>query len=152
MLATQRLNKLETLREMNESLRSVQRNVSGHLESNRAFPLFRYMSNDELLEIVSQAAQDPRAIIPHLKKMAIGHQIGTVEIHGPRGSILGSRPKYCECGCYWADGHGCTKQLWKVEPPLAEELPETRKSADHTFRLYTQAELIELIRAAAVGC
>ena len=95
MAATQRPTKLETLREMNESLQSVQRNLNDHLESKRAaFPLFRYLSNDELIDIVSEAAQDPpRAIMPYLRKMATEHQIGTRQIQLPSGEMR-TVPKY----------------------------------------------------------
>ena len=150
LAATQRPTKLETLREMNESLQSVQRNLNDHLESKRAaFPLFRYLSNDELINIVSEAAQDPRAIMPYLRKMATEHQIGTRQIQLPSG--VRTVPKYCEC-CDWGRNGTCRngKQRWKAAPPLAQEAAGTRK--DRPFKLYTQAQLIDLVCAAAVGC
>ena len=80
-------SRLELFRSHNNNLDQIQKDLEDYLETKRmAFPRFYFLSNDELLEILSQA-KEPRAVQPHLRKcfdnlvkLEFGSEEGSVDI------------------------------------------------------------------------
>eukprot|EP00201_Polytomella_parva_P020499 CAMPEP_0175042260 /NCGR_PEP_ID=MMETSP0052_2-20121109/2450_1 /TAXON_ID=51329 ORGANISM="Polytomella parva, Strain SAG 63-3" /NCGR_SAMPLE_ID=MMETSP0052_2 /ASSEMBLY_ACC=CAM_ASM_000194 /LENGTH=3805 /DNA_ID=CAMNT_0016305023 /DNA_START=33 /DNA_END=11446 /DNA_ORIENTATION=+ len=119
---------LSALQENNKLLEEIQKGLAAYLELKRiAFPRFFFLSNDEMLEILSET-KDPMRVQPHLKKCFEG--IDKLRFEGTAADITGMISVEGEIIPFKtrikpADANGSVeKWLVQVEAGMVESLRE----------------------------
>ena len=78
---------LELFKESNDLLDKVQKGLNQYLENKRSsFARFYFLSDDELLTILSEA-KDPQKIQPHFRKLF--ENIQTIDMRAPDNEMFG---------------------------------------------------------------
>ena len=142
--ATNQPNMLANLNEANELLDAIMKGLNDYLEKKRLFfPRFFFLSNDELLEILSET-KDPLRVQPHVKKCFEGidrlkfakDKNGNQDIVGMI-SKEGEEVEFCQT-IYPADAKGMVeKWLLQVEKQMVASLKDV---ISRTTRAYLAAD------------
>ena len=129
--ATNQPNMLQNLEEANGLLDEIMKGLNDYLEKKRLFfPRFFFLSNDELLEILSET-KDPQNVQPHIKKCfeGIDHlrfqpdKFGNQDIYGMVSSDEEDVP--FTATIYPADAKGMVeKWLLQVERQMTQSLKD----------------------------
>ena len=141
---------LERFREGNKLLEMVQKGLADYLETKRAgFSRFYFLSNDELLEILSET-KDPLRVQPHLRKCFEGiksvdfqSDLTITAMTSPEGEVVPFvRP---------VDPKNKNIEQWMVEVKDAM-LAAVRDTMFHAILDYTQRPRTEWMQKWAAQC
>jgi dynein heavy chain len=136
---------VENFVEANKFLELVLKGLNEYLETKRgAFPRFYFLSNDELLDILSET-KEPRRVEPHLAKcfegaaaLTFNEETEITAMHSSEGEEVMLRTKICPC----AEGNEglVEKWLWQFQESMILTLRSefTESLLDHKSRERTE--------------
>ncbi|XP_050297987.1 dynein axonemal heavy chain 3 [Anthonomus grandis grandis] len=135
LVATEYKNMLALLKENNRLLDEIQKGLNDYLEKKRLFfPRFFFLSNDELLEILSET-KDPLRVQPHLKKCFEGiYALDFNKDEEVIGMVSAEKEKVTmSTKIVPADAKGMVeKWLIQVESVMIQSLKDfTKRAIDH---------------------
>ena len=138
--------RLEDLEEANQLLDAIQKGLASYLEVKRiAFPRFFFLSNDEMLEILSET-KDPTKVQPHLKKCFEG--INEVQFDDNVMDIIGMNSVEGEFVPYItkitpAKANGAVeKWLVQVESSMLEAIRDSCKKSNKAYAESVRTEWV----------
>lgn len=137
MAAMDAVDLLERLQTANEELDSVEVGLNSYLEKKRlAFPRFFFLSNEELIQILSEA-KDPRRVQPYLSKVFDG--INAVEFRDDMSVVAmksgeGERVAFNEAVDTSASEGHIEKWLIQVEAQMQSSLKSVVRHAIEDYR------------------
>lgn len=152
---------LESLIDANAKLEQIQKGLNDYLETKRlSFPRFFFLSNDELLEILSET-KDPLRVQPHLKKCFDGiaklefmSNLDITACYDPSNEQLNfPYEKINHKKINPSDSHGNVERwLIEVEAVMKKSLAYTIDSSMKDFMLMDRIEWLQGWQGQVVIC
>ena len=142
---------LAKMQDAHKLLDEIQKGLNAYLETKRLyFPRFFFLSNDELLEILSET-KDPQRVQPHLKKcfegiakLEFGEAGEILKMFSSDGEMVELSPKPDGSYINPADANGCV-EVWLVEVEATMRRTVARFMDDCT-RAYPTSERVDWAR------
>ena len=130
---------LEKLSKCNEMLEEIEKNLETYLEQKKmAFPRFYFLSNNDLLEILSQG-KEPQAVQPHLQKcfdgiarLVFGDQRQSPDIH----AMVSAEGEEVALGNSLKARNNVEQWLGQVEKDMKATV---RRLAKHAWTTYAES-------------
>jgi dynein heavy chain len=139
------VNLVEDIKDGNETIEKVQKGLKDYLETKRLyFPRFFFLSNDNLLEILSET-KDPSRIQPHLKKCFEGIQSLTFDDKKRITEMVSSEKEVCALQRFQDDNNDGNVDASELKKFMVE--PAKAKGAVEVWLVELENAMVESIRA-----
>lgn len=136
---------LELFNDCEQKLEEVQKGLNDYLETKRLyFPRFFFLSNDNLLEILSET-KDPTRIQPHLKKCFEGIQSLTFDDKKRITELVSSEKEIVALQRFQDDNNDGKVDAGELKKFMVE--PAKAKGAVEVWLVELEAAMVESIRA-----